>query len=80
MNKKIDNFAIIFFSLLLSLVTISDYVILEGISLTLNNLEFFHDKKFTLILCGILFLLGIVLSLIPFIGAYKYNKEREKLC
>lgn len=80
MNKKINNFAIILFSLLLSLVAISDYVIFEGISLTLNNLEFFHDKEFTLILCGILFLLGTLLSLIPFIGAYKYNKEREKLC
>jgi hypothetical protein len=78
MNKKIDNFAIIFFSLLLSLVAISDYVILEGISLTLNNLESFYNKEFTLILCGILFLLGILLSSIPFIGVYKYKKE--KLC
>ncbi|EJU8849808.1 hypothetical protein N5Z71_002538 [Salmonella enterica] len=76
MNKKIDEVRIfIFTSLLLSLIFTADCAILNGISLTLNNLEFFHDKVFTVMLCGTLFLLGLLLTSIPFLAVYKYKKE-----
>ncbi|WET14750.1 hypothetical protein P2W49_20485 [Yersinia intermedia] len=76
MNEKIDEVKILIFaSLLLSVIFAADYAILNGINLTLNNLEFFHDKVFTVMLCGILFLLGLLLSSIPFVAVYKYKKE-----
>ncbi|HBR7473780.1 MULTISPECIES: hypothetical protein [Klebsiella] len=76
MNKKIDEVKIfIFTSLLLGLIFIADCAILNGISLTLNNLEFFHDKVFTVMLCGTLFFLGLLLTSIPFLAVYKYKKE-----
>ncbi|CAH5854291.1 hypothetical protein AI2913V1_1006 [Klebsiella aerogenes] len=76
MNNKNDKLKIVILStLLLIVIVVSDYVILEGISLTLNNIESFHDKIFTVILCGILFLLGIFLSSVPFVAVYKYKKE-----
>ncbi|EFB1290998.1 hypothetical protein [Escherichia coli] len=77
MNKKTnDNIITIFLaSLLLIVIIVSDYVILDGISLTLNNLESFQDKNLAITLCGILFLLGLLLSSIPFLAVYKYKKE-----